>query len=408
MFVNNKLLKTKRIPIREKRSSLKKIFIGKGDVKHTNTKVTITFYVFNIERTHLIRDYNLAYKSYYAPLKKEEDESHQIVSLKKYVGIDDEGKFNKDPEGRIIVTYNRPYTLKEFFNTSNDFKLYYHAMTDINLIPKFKLINYYEIYYAMVGSLINKLTTYLKMTVEYYEYLNELVNITVLNNDEKFAIFTDKTGQFNAYKYPEANYYKELAKKNYIKKLTRAWYLLKFNSVKFEQPFILKLKRMVQNLYDKDVEFNIVNLKKMYLNSDIFTQAIALKLRNRENRLYRVLRSSLSRVNLPDVKKITYLQGKPNRDEYLVNKIRNTYINSMLDSDDKVDYLNNLLRNYFPSANSLEVEMPNQRTTKTRAISLKSHIFRHLKHFNLRGIRVEAKGRLTRRFTASRSVFKVR
>jgi hypothetical protein len=80
----------------------------------------------------------------------------------------------------------------------------------------------------------------------------------------------------------------------------------------------------------------------------------------------------------------------------------------MLDSDDKVDYLNNLLLNYFPSANSLEVEMANQRTTKTRAISLKSHIFRHLKHLNLRGIRVEAKGRLTRRFTASRSVFKVR
>jgi hypothetical protein len=378
MFVSNKLLKTKRIPIREKRSSLKKIFIGKGDVKHTNTKVTITFYVFNIERTHLIRDYNLAYKSYYAPLKKEKDESHQIVPL------------------------------KEFFNTSNDFKLNYHPMTDINLIPKFKLINYYEIYYAMVGSLINKLTTYLKMTVEYYEYLNELVNITILNNDEKFAIFTDKADQFNSYKYPEANYYKELAKKNYIKKLTRAWYLLKFNTVKFEQPFILKLKRTVQNLYDKDVEFNIVNLKKMYLNSDIFTQAIALKLRNRENRLYRVLRSSLSRVNLPNVKKITYLQGKPNRDEYLVNKIRNTYINSMLDSDDKVDYLNNLLLNYFPSADSLEVEMANQRTTKTRAISLKSHIFRHLKHLNLRGIRVEAKGRLTRRFTASRSVFKVR
>jgi hypothetical protein len=31
-----------------------------------------------------------------------------------------------------------------------------------------------------------------------------------------------------------------------------------------------------------------------------------------------------------------------------------------------------------------------------------------LKHMNLRGIRVEAKGRLTRRATASRSVFKMR
>ena len=32
----------------------------------------------------------------------------------------------------------------------------------------------------------------------------------------------------------------------------------------------------------------------------------------------------------------------------------------------------------------------------------------YLKHIKIRGIRVEAKGRLTRRFTASRSVFKMK
>ena len=34
--------------------------------------------------------------------------------------------------------------------------------------------------------------------------------------------------------------------------------------------------------------------------------------------------------------------------------------------------------------------------------------FRHLKHYKLGGVRLEAKGRLSRRFTASRSVFKLR
>jgi hypothetical protein len=43
-----------------------------------------------------------------------------------------------------------------------------------------------------------------------------------------------------------------------------------------------------------------------------------------------------------------------------------------------------------------------------RAISLKSYVHRWLKHMKLRGIRVEAKGRLTRRATASRSVFKMK
>jgi hypothetical protein len=49
------------------------------------------------------------------------------------------------------------------------------------------------------------------------------------------------------------------------------------------------------------VEFNIVNLKAIYLNSDIFTQAIALKIRNRDNKLLRVLRSFLTMIKLPKV-----------------------------------------------------------------------------------------------------------
>ena len=43
----------------------------------------------------------------------------------------------------------------------------------------------------------------------------------------------------------------------------------------------------------------------MHLNSDIFTQAVALKLKNRKNRLcIELLRSSLSKVNLPNVNRL--------------------------------------------------------------------------------------------------------
>jgi len=43
-----------------------------------------------------------------------------------------------------------------------------------------------------------------------------------------------------------------------------------------------------------------------------------------------------------------------------------------------------------------------------RPVSLRNYILRSLKHMKMRGIRIEAKGRLTRRFTASRSVFKMK
>ena len=407
MFITNKVLKTKRIPMRERRSTLKKVFIGKGDIKHTNNNVTITFYAFNIEKRELKRNFKLAYQSYYAPLK-EINESNEIVPLKKFVGVDEEGNLNKDPEGKIIITYNRPYTLKEFFTPYHKFKLYFHDMSDVNLIPKFKITTYNEVYYSTVTKLMGKLTNYLETMVGYYRYLNELVNTNIISEDEKLLLYTDLAGQFNSFKYPRADRYRELAKMSYTKKLIRYLYLLKFNSVKFDNIFILKLKRMVENLYGKKVEFNIVNLKKVHLNSDIFTQTIALKLKNRENRLFRVLRSSLSRIKLPNVKKITYLEGKSNREEYLVNKIRNTYVKLMLSEDLKVDSLNNLLQKYMPSTDNLNIKVKSKKSIMGRPISLKSYIFRFLKHFKLRGIRVEAKGRLTRRFTASRSVFKVR
>jgi len=405
MFIPNKTLNIKRMSNRlrrEKRSSLKKIFIGKGDIKHTNSKVKITFYTFNIEKVHLTRNYKLTYMTYYAPLKKVKG-SLEVVPLKKYVGIDDEGNFNKDRERKIIITYNRPYTLKEFFEPAPNFQTHYYRMSDMYLIPKYKIITYYEIYYSIIEILMGKVSSYIDIFIKYYEHLNELLKSNLLNKDEELLIYINNIHKYSSYEYPKASRYKKLAQKLYKKKLTRYWYLLKFNIVKFERPFILNLKRIVENLYNKEVEFNVVNLKKIHLNSDIFTQVIALKLKNRENKLFRVLKSSLSRIKLPKVKTIIYKKSKPNRDEFLINKIRNTYINSMQYKETGEDSLNDLLLRHFPSANNLKIKTPRI----VQRIPLTSYLKRHLKHFKLRGIRVEAKGRLTRRSTASRSVFKV-
>lgn len=172
-----------------------------------------------------------------------------------------------------------------------------------------------------------------------------------------------------------------------------------FSKVKFTRNFMIKLTHLVQNIYNKKVEFNIVNLKKMHLSSDIYTQAVALKLKNRDNKLYRVLKSSLRKIKLPAISKINEKLPKPNKDKIFVNRIRNNLINSMFTNLDGRDSLNNLLLDFFPSLDNF---------TKTRPISLNSYVLKNLKHLKIRGIRIEAKGRLTRRFTASRSIFKMR
>jgi hypothetical protein len=187
--------------------------------------------------------------------------------------------------------------------------------------------------------------------------------------------------------------------------------LLNFNKVKFTRIFITKLLFLIQKIYNKKVEFNIVNLKKMHLNSDIYTQAVSLKLRNRDNKLYRVLKSSLRKIKLPIMSKINEKKQKPNRNEFLVNSIRNNRINTMftpISSKNNNDPLQNLLLKFFPSTDNLEINIIKRSSIRKRAISLKNYVLRSLKHLKLRGIRVEAKGRLTRRFTASRSVFKMK
>jgi hypothetical protein len=110
-----------------------------------------------------------------------------------------------------------------------------------------------------------------------------------------------------SYKYYE-NIYTNFVYKTHLEKeiMIISYYklLLNLNKSKFEDKFLLNLKPLISKIYNKEVEFNIVNLKTLYLNSDIFTQVIALKLKNRNNKLLNVLRSSLYMLKLPKVNKI--------------------------------------------------------------------------------------------------------
>jgi hypothetical protein len=75
------------------------------------------------------------------------------------------------------------------------------------------------------------------------------------------------------------------------------------------------------------------------------------------------------------------------------------------------DSLNKLLLNFYTSSEDLELDC--KFSAKRRAmirlpVDLEYYIIKTLKHLKLAGVRVEAKGRLTKRFTASRSVFKMK
>ena len=418
MFISHKDLGTKYVSKLYRKRSPKKIFIGKGELKHTSTKAIITFYVYNTEKISLKREYNKLYQSFFSPKKRYLMKKNKRIvtflrnSLSRQIIIDDKGNVLKDISGNDIIIYNRPYTIEEFLNSPK------HVITKISThynkakinefgsdTSPFEQVTYQEVYYSILNLFIENLSSYLSVLIKYFEYLTKLVQNKILSNNERFLIFTNLLKILYTFNYPDYEYYKKKANRKYLKNLYRLRYLLKFNSVKFEKPFVTRLIHLLEKLYNKKIELNIVNLNKMHLNSDILTQAIVLKLKNKKNKFYKIFRSSLNKVKIPNIDRLNEKIDQSNRKNYFINKIRNVYINNMFSSKtDKGDSLNKLLLNYFPSGNSLEVE---DLYNVKRDISLKDYVFRYLKHFRLGGVRLEAKGRLSKRFTASRSVFKL-
>jgi hypothetical protein len=377
--------------------------------------------VYNTEKISLTREYKRLYLSLFSQKKKYSlmKKGDKVIlyikkPLEKEVVLDKKGNILKDLKGNDLIMYNRPYTVEEFLNlpkyiATKISKSYSNTKTtDINKISDaslFKQITYYDVYSSIVELFIDNLSSFLNILNKYFEYLTKLVRVEILSNNEKFLIFINLVNSFYTYNYPNYEYYKIKADRKYLKNLYRLRYLLKFNSIKFEKPFIIRLIDLVENLYNKKVEFNIVNLNKVHLNSDILTQALVLKLKNKKNKFYKIFKSSLNKVKISDISKLNQKIDISNRKNYFINDIRNMYINDMFNNQiDKKDSLNELLSNYFPSGNKLEIE--NLFGIKQN-ISLRNYVFRYLKHFRLAGVRLEARGRISRRFTASRSVFKL-
>lgn len=371
----NKFYKIKQLANRLKRFTTKKIFVGKGDLKHTNDKVTITFYVYNTEKMFLFNQFKKVYNILYKPLTKNLWGNQLIFKkLKKSIKVD---KYGKE-----ILTYNRPFTLQEYLTLTNHNEEWYFS---------------YILHYT------NKLNLQYSKLIKLSETLINLVKENLLNKDEKNIMFNMLN--INTFSYPNFKQYMDKCFYKYTKPYYRLLYWLWLNNLKFSDKFIEKLTGLVFNIYNKKVEFNIVSLKKMHLNSDIFTQAVSLKLKNRDNSLYRVLRTSLNKLKLRNVRKLN--REKKDKNLCFVNKIRNNNINSMFIQLNK-DSLDNLLLDFFPWKENLFINIVKYFKKKVRDINLQNYVLYSLKHRKIAGVRVEAKGRLTRRFTASRSVFKMK
>ena len=156
-------------------------------------------------------------------------------------------------------------------------------------------------------------------------------------------------------------FYKKLLKKSLDKYFLHKYYqqLVFINKSKFNYNYLQYLKKYLEKIYNKNVEFNLVNLRRFYLNSDILSESITLKIRKNRRKLLKYLNTLKRKVKIRNKKNLYY---KPT-----LNK------------------LNNVDKKY-----------------------LEGVILRDIKYKHVTGFRLETGGRLTRRYTASRSVSKLR
>jgi hypothetical protein len=187
-------------------------------------------------------------------------------------------------------------------------------------------------------------------------------------------------------------------------------YKLKFNlnKYKFQENFLYLLSSLISRYYNKKVEFNIVNMKSIVLNSDIFTYILTRKLKNKKANIIRMMNSILNRAVLPEVNRIREKSPiiKSVDHSLLENKYKNTNINyalnSLLFEENNFDLLLN--QNY----KNILLENNNKDSTNKFYNKIYEIIFNSIKYKNMGGVRLEVSGRLTKRYRADRALYKVR
>jgi len=281
----DKKLRAKRLLLRLRRLSSNKIYISKGEFKHTNNKVHITIYVFNREKTNY------------------------LLTLKK--------RYIKTFLKKIKLKYKKKISFKKF--------------------------------------LLQRLKVFDIKTIQTLKTVNNDKNIIKILNDK------DKGEKYLGISEYIIKFYKKLLKKSLRKIEIYLYYkqLIYINRSKFNYTYLQFLKKYLEIIYNKNIEFNIVNLKRFYLNSDILSESISLKITRNRRKIIRFLNKLKIKVNTRNNKLIS-------------NKL-------------------NLINDF----------------SKNKKL-LKKYIINNLKYKHVTGFRLEAKGRLTRRYTASRSLSRLR
>nr|AAC24230.1 S5 ribosomal protein/maturase fusion protein [Cryphonectria parasitica]AMX22315.1 LAGLIDADG endonuclease [Cryphonectria parasitica] len=355
-YFNHQFLKYKHILTRKRRLSFNKIFFARPEIKHTNSKAIITLYTFNREKFAILKKIGIL-----SNLTK-----HLLCLLKTRGFFIFRKKKLKFSGGKAAVQRNGQINLEWKWGNVREF-CKGHLKIIENIFFKFNMI-----------SLIMKDG---KVLQDYYTYFSAL-NISKIKAKK------------------ETNKWVKILLKREFRLLRKYKFKLNLNKYKFEEKFLYRLSNVISKIYNKQIEFNIVNLKNIVFNTDLFTEISTKKIKKRNTRVLKIMNIMLNKAKLPRVNRIQE-KGRivKNVNLNLVeNKYRTLNLKDILTSKLNLD---KLLTNLYTSVVNDEF-LPQVKA------NLNDIVFNSIKYKNMAGIRMEVKGRLTPRYRADRSVYRLR
>jgi hypothetical protein len=264
--------------------------------------------------------------------------------------------FNKN---KNTIFYNLKKLRVKFFNKSN-----FIGRKDrtINQELKQNLYKLIQFYYKLVNNIhtfkSNNNYNLIDFSAKNDSLKKNIYTIIsyLLKNESKIKLVKINKGsviskkrKYDHLNFKNLNSYKFLA---FYQKLAMANYISKNWFLNYKNFGLINL---ISNMYNKSVDIKINNLSFMHLNSSIFAKAINFKLLNKKKNVLRIFKKALYNVKFP----------------------------SLFTLSNKIDNVNNLIK-------------------------MKSTFLQSLKYKFIIGIRIEGSGKLNRRKSAARSIFKVR
>lgn len=335
-----KKLRTKIIRNKHRRLTSSKIYLSKGEFKHTNNKVIITLYTFNRQKNNYILKLKKRFIKKILIKKPLKKFLRKSIKINNYLSFFYKTSLFHNynyirPKKNLILNKTKPRSVK------------------IRIINKVRIRNMKFLMKKLKNIKIKSILALHKASKNKHYIINVLDKLYMMKKIKGVSRYNKRMLRYikTFYTWRIRKYLRKIIKYIYFKQL------IYINKSKFNYTYLQYLKNYLQVLFNKNVEFNFINLKNFYLNSDILSESFLLKIKRKRGKL----------LNL-----ITNLQ----------NKIK-------------------IKRKVFTG---LPVNIFNLKTKK----NLNKYIINNLKYKHITGFRLEASGRLTKRHTASRSLSKIK